>query len=262
MKKTAIIILHYGDVATTKHTLKKLKKKISSHRLILINNSRDDISKLTNIISTTTLVQNSYNLGFAAGVNQGIVLAEKDTTVDSVLLLNNDLELTFGTIEMLRKTLFEDKSIGIVSPTLKHAKGFDWGGKFNRFFGNVKHTNFPQKPKKVIKVQHVAGAAMLIKKSLFKEIGNFDERFFLYFEDIDFCLRARAANYSIAIDSEIVANHQVSSSSPPLRKTLYQMSSHIKFVLKHMPSKVYPTAILYNILFYPLVLLKLLITNR
>ena len=92
MKHTAIIILHYGDIKTTKSTLKKLSKKINNHALILINNTQDDIAELSQIIPRTTLIQNSSNLGFAKGVNQGIALALKDKQIDSVFLMNNDLE--------------------------------------------------------------------------------------------------------------------------------------------------------------------------
>lgn len=258
MKHTAIIMLHYGMLLTTKRSLKKLSKKIGTHSLILINNTQEDLGGLASIIPRTTIIQNSSNLGFAKGVNQGIEAALKDKRVDSIFLMNNDLELTFGTIDMLRKNLTNKQAI--ITPVLKHSGDmYDWGGKLNKVFGSVKHLNFKQKPKKVIQVNHVAGAAMLISRSLIEEIGLFDERFFLYFEDLDYCIRTNKAGYTIHIDSEIVADHQVSAASLPLKRTLHQWLSHVKFIFKHMPATVLPTAILYNLIFYPLVLLKLII---
>lgn len=261
--QTAAIILHYGKVETTRSCLKNLKKKIKNNPLIIINNTRDDISKLARIIPTTKIINNDSNLGFARGVNQGITLALSMKDVDSILLLNNDLEISFGSIEMLKKTLNTKKSAGIVSPILRHSENmYDWGGKFNKWIGNVKHQNFEQKPKRVIDVDSVAGAAMLIKRELIEKIGMFDEQFFLYFEDLDFCLRCKNAGYKIYIDPEIVATHEISKSSTAMSRTVNQWKSHILFIVKYMFRGVYPTALIYDVLFYPLILIKLLLTGN
>lgn len=260
---TAVIILHYGDMSTTEQSLKALSKKISSHQLIIVNNTKDDLSDLVKIIPSTKIVENHKNLGFAAGVNLGIKKALRDKNIDSLLLFNNDLELSYGTIDMLRKTLFENDQIGIVSPVLHHGGNlYDWGGKYSKWTGNAKHQNFEQKPKRTIQVDHVAGAAMLIKREVVESVGTFDQRFFLYFEDLDFCRRVTNAGHTIFIDPQVVGEHQVSSSSMPLKRAFHQWKSHLLFFFKHFPRDVYPTAILYNILFYPLILAKILIRGK
>lgn len=260
---SAVVILHYGDKSTTKKALKDLKKKIKDNILIIVNNTAQDISEFTKIIKNTQIIDNKSNLGFAKAVNQGITLALTNKSVDSALLLNNDLSISFGSIDMLRKTLFTSKNAGIVSPVLHHSDNiYDWGGKFNKWIANAKHQNFEQKPKRVIEVDHVAGAAMLIKKDLLDKIGMFDETFFLYFEDLDFCLRAKEAGYRILIDPEVVAEHEISKSSKVFKRTIYQWQSHIKFTAKYMFRGAYPTAIFYDVIFYPLVILKLLLTGN
>lgn len=260
---TTVIILHFGSIATTKQSLKALSKKISSHNLIIVNNTKDQISDLAKIIPGTKVLESGKNLGFAAGVNIGIRKALQDKHTDSVMLFNNDLELTHGTIDMLRKTLFEKDNIGIVSPVLHHSGNqYDWGGKYSKWTGNAKHQNFEQKPKRNIQVDHVAGAAMLIKREVIELIGGFDERYFLYFEDLDFCLKVSRAGYMIIIDSQVVAEHAVSSSSTPLKRTLWQWKSHLLFILSHLPRVVYPTAILYNLLFYPLIIAKIILKGN
>ena len=103
--KIAIIILHYGSFATTKHALADLAKKIGDNELILINNTSDDISPLSRMIPGTKLINNPRNLGFAKGVNQGIRLALKDKSLTHFFLMNNDLVLSSGSFAQLLLTL-------------------------------------------------------------------------------------------------------------------------------------------------------------
>lgn len=254
--KIAIIILHFGRIETTKACLVDLHKKIGEHRLILINNTKADIASLTKIIPGTKLINNPQNLGFATGVNQGIKEALKDKSVTHVFLMNNDLSLVFGSFQQLLLTFNKFPAVGIVSPILHHSGGYDWGGKYSRWSGMVKHKNWGNKPKTVQTVAHVAGAAMLISRQVIDKVGLFDERFFLYFEDLDFCLRTLAAGYTIHINPDVVAEHAVSSGSNVFSRTRDQWASHFKFVTKHLFKLAYPTAYLYDLFIYPLWLLK------
>lgn len=260
--KIAVIILHYGHVATTKNCLKELKDKIGDNQVILINNTQDDISLLTKIIPNTKLIDNHANLGFAAGVNQGINLASKDKSITHILLLNNDITITHGSLNQLLLTFAKFPHCGIVSPVLHHHNQFDWGGKYNKWSGMVRHKNWDNKPKTVQTVAHVAGAAMLISREVIDKIGMFDERFFLYFEDLDFCLRATAEGFTVLINPDVVAQHAVSSGTSAFARTKYQWISHFKFVTKHLFRLVYPTAYLYDLFFYPIIYLKTLLTLR
>jgi len=257
--KIAVIILHFGKLATTEHCLKELAKKIENHSVILVNNTSDNLTSLTQIIPGTKIINNQTNFGFARGVNQGIKLALTDPQIDSVLLLNNDLYISSGTLRDLALTFTKYTSSGIVSPILHHSGGYDWGGKYNRWTGTVKHKNWNNKPKTTLSVSHVAGAAMLISRSLIEHIGLFDERFFLYYEDLDYCLRAIKAGYFVHINPAVVAEHVVSAGTSRSRRTLYQWRSHFQFVTKHLLIQTYPTAYFYNLFFYPLIYLKTLI---
>lgn len=258
--KIAIIVIHYGQLSTTRNCLLAIKQKITSHRLILINNTHEDIADLAKIIPETTLINNKTNFGFAKAVNQGISLASADPAIGAFLLMNNDLSFSFGSLDLLTKTFLTKPSCGIVSPILHHHQNlYDWGGKFNKWFGMVKHRNFEQRPKTILTVNHVAGAAMLIKREVVDKIGLFDERFFLYFEDLDYCLRAIKAGFTVHINPEVVAEHTISSSSNALSRTLNQWRSHIVFVAKYLPRTVYPTSLLTDIFFYPLITFKSLL---
>lgn len=259
--KIAVIILHFGKLETTKRCLQELKKKIGDNQLILINNTPDDCKGLTLVIPGTKLIDNRQNLGFAKGVNQGITLALKDKSVQAVFLMNNDLVLSHGGFNQLTLIFNKIPTAGIVTPILHHKGGYDWGGRYNKWTGMVKHKNWGNKPKTIQVTQHVAGAAMLIKRKVIEKIGLFDERFFLYFEDLDYCLRAHDSVYTIHITPDVIAEHAVSAGTTSLARTRYQWVSHFKFVTKHLLRHAYPTAYLYNLVFYPLVMLKLLLSN-
>lgn len=254
--KIAVILLHYGKIETTKKCLVDLSKKIGEHKVVLINNTQDDISSLAKIINGTKIINNKTNVGFAKGVNQGITFASKDKSITHYFLMNNDLSISFGSFAQLLLTFTRFPKCGIVSPVLHHGEAFDWGGKYNKWSGMVKHKNWPNKPKTIQTVGHVAGAAMLMSRELVDKIGMLDERFFLYFEDLDFCLRATNAGYTIHINPDVVANHEVSAGSNLFGRTKYQWVSHFKFVNKHLFELAYPTAYLYDMLIYPLWMLK------
>lgn len=265
MTKIAIIVIHYGSIERTTDCLTKLKTKIGSHQLILINNTDADLAKLAKIIPGTKLIDNKINVGFAKAVNQGITLGLIDKSITHIMLLNNDLYISAGTLQELLLTFVKHSTAGIVSPILHHSGGpvsagkYDWGGKYNKWTGMVKHVNWENKSKTILSVQHVAGAAMLISRDLVGKIGNFDERFFLYYEDLDFCLRAREAGFTIHINPMIVGEHATSAGSNLVSRTIHQWRSHILFLLKYLPVKAYPTAILWDSIFYPLALLKAII---
>ena len=259
--KIAVIILHYGKVETTKACLKDLAKKIGDNKVILINNTQDDCKGLTLVIPGLKLINNPSNLGFAAGVNQGLTLALKDKSITHFFLMNNDLTLSTGSFAQLLLTFARFPRAGIVSPVLHHFGGYDWGGKYNKWSGMVKHKNWENKPKTIQTVGHVAGAAMLISRDVITKIGSFDERFFLYYEDLDFCLRTTSAGFTIHINPDVIAEHAVSAGSNLTGRTKYQWASHFKFVSKHLLKLAYPTAYLYDLIFYPLIYLKSLLSS-
>ncbi|GAB4027365.1 MAG: glycosyltransferase family 2 protein [Candidatus Microgenomates bacterium] len=254
--KIAVIILHYGRFETTKNCLYKLRSKIDEHQLILINNSPDDITSLSKIIKNTILIDNRKNLGFAKSVNQGIARGLKDKVVDAFFLMNNDSFLSHGGFNQLSLVLNKIPSAGIVTPILHHKGGYDWGGKYNKWTGMVRHKNWINKPKTIQSAQHVAGAAMLIKRKLIEKVGLFDERFFLYFEDLDYCLRAHDALFTIHINPGVIVEHTVSAGTNSLARIKYQWISHLRFVNKYLFKNVYPTAYFFTFVVYPLLIIK------
>ncbi len=265
--KIAVIMLHYGSLAKTAQTLKSLVPRTPpGTTLYLVNNSSDSPASLLRIFPQTVLIDNRVNLGFAKGVNQGIQQALR-AGADYLTLMNNDLHITTGTLKQLTTELVRQPQVGIVAPILRHAGGrqgewvYDWGGSYSPFLARVKHNNFPTPPKTALTVTHTAAAMIMFRPALVKQIGLLDERFFLYYEDLDFCLRTLAAGHRIVLTPQVMVEHATSSGSTPVRRTLYQLRSHAQFVTKYLFKRAYPTAYFYTFVMYPLFILKSLVSQ-
>lgn len=182
------------------------------------------------------------NRGFAAGVNRGIKKAIKFGATH-VLLINPDVFITESAIQKLLRINGD-----IVSPILKFQRRgkwiYDFGGKVNWIFGRTVHIETASDQRLVTSNQldYVSGACLLIKRNVFGKIGLFDERFFMYFEDVDFCLRARKAGFKIAVDPAVTITHNLTKNK---QKIKYALESNLKFINKWVPWYFRPTAHIY-----------------
>jgi len=166
---------------------------------------RSQISNLKTKIKNLKLqvLLNKTNLGFAKAVNQGI----KQAKGEAIFLLNPDAVVK---PESLKKLLeFEKKvSPAIVGVRMLNSDGSIQGSVFNlptlrrvieEFWLGKKgaFSKYAPSGDKPIEVEAVSGGAMLISKEVIEKIGLFDERYFMYFEDLDYCRRARKAGFKI-----------------------------------------------------------------
>ena len=154
-----------------------------------------------------TMIQTGDNLGFAGGNNVGIryALAKGDGDCDYVLLLNNDTVVDNDFLEPMIRVATDDTKCGIVGPTvLYYAMAHIIncaGGKIDFWKGSSPHfrvgEGYDEKYSYEKKVNFKEGSCLLIKKKVVETIGLFDESYFLYYEDADFCVRAAGAGYEI-----------------------------------------------------------------
>ncbi len=203
-------------------------------------------SRIKSSIGEVIVVDNNkINRGFAAGANLGIKKALA-TGAEAVLLLNPDVKISSHQISALAKAPGD-----IVSPVLtfsRHGqKIFDYGGKVNPLTGRTTHWENSQG-----RVDYVSGACMLVHRQVFAKIGFFDERFFLYLEDADFCLRAKTAGFKIAVAKDIVINHQITEhrDSRDRFKMAQNRKSNWLFISKWVPWYFKPVGYLYWLLLW------------
>lgn len=221
-------------------------------RVIVVDNGSDDGSAAD--LGTEGLpldvVRNRQNRGFAAACNQGA----RRSDADYLLFLNPDTELFADSLAVPVAFLErpDARSVGICGvrlvdrsgrpvvscarfPTLSvltsEALGLPrlWPARF------PPHLLPPEACSTTREVDQVIGAFFLVRRGLFEALGGFDERFFVYFEEVDFSLRARQLGFRSVCVAEAGACHHggVSSGQVRARRLFYSLRSRLRYGFKH-----------------------------
>lgn len=188
------------------------KKPTTSHRslvteiIVVDNGSTDNSVEYLKKVAKDEMIQIillDQNWGFAGAVNRGI----KKAKGKYLLLLNSDTQIQKETLKEAIKFAQEHPQsiIGLqlvnpdqsIQPSVYHFPSIT--GAIKEFWLGKKgsYQKYFPKSKKPVKVDAVTGAAMLIPKKIIKKIGLFDEKYFFYFEDLDYCRRAKKAGINV-----------------------------------------------------------------
>jgi GT2 family glycosyltransferase len=214
---------------------------------------------------------NKCNLGFAAGANVGIrhALAQG---ADFVFLANNDTLLAPDALDVLVGAALESDA-GLVAPKILYVDEPDviWsvGGRRSRLTLEITGCRRGQRDTLLdaapFEVDFVTACGILIRCECFKDVGPFDERFFMYYEDSDYCLRARSAEYRVLVVPRARMWHRVAASiggsdSPTER---YHMAlSSVHFFKKHLRGWRWLIVVPYRVASAVKTVARLLVTGR
>ncbi|NJL72014.1 MAG: glycosyltransferase [Candidatus Competibacteraceae bacterium] len=215
------------------------------------NASRDGSADCLEAVPLPLMVlRNDRNRGFAAACNQGAALA----TAETLLFLNPDTRLKPEAIlrPLAELALRTDERIGLVGIRLEDAQG-NVARKCARFPTPgrlVAHTlgldrllpgRFP--PHFIVEWDHLStrevdqpmGAFLMVRRRVFEQLQGFDERFFLYYEDVDLALRARGIGWKSLYLAEAAVVHIGGGTTNAIRSTrlFYGLRSRIEFAFKH-----------------------------
>lgn len=254
-----VVILHFGSITVTKNCIESLKKNDTFPKtIVVVNNTPDAIAEI--LSKNVLVINNKKNLGFAKGVNKGIAYALKHKATH-VLLLNNDTLIAKPIMKSLITSL--DSVNGIAGPSIRFIKNkkivFDIGGKINTIFFRTSHKEVEKITNRLIReVAYVSGCCMMIKKEVFKKIGLFDESFFLYYEDADFCLRAKKAGFTTVLVPSVIIDHTLSASKGKVSSftIYYLLKSGVSFGKKYAKTPVQIFANRLFLLFQALLFIK------
>jgi GT2 family glycosyltransferase len=242
--KVGIVILNWNNAPDTLACLASVAEvTYANHLTIVVDNGSTDrsVELLTRQFPSVTLIQNTQNLGFAEGNNIGIrhVLAEGAAFV---LLLNNDTLVEPALLSKLIDVADTDERIGIVSPKILYAAEptriwcsgarVDWGtGQTHRLRAEeVDQLTDNDAPSDV---DYAIGCALCIKRAVIEQIGLMDARYFVYYEETDWCACARRAGFRIVCVPTARIWHKVSAtmkSESPL--TAYYMNRNVFLFLR------------------------------
>ncbi len=221
----AVVVLNWNRAEDTAECLTSLRDSTYPRLVTLVvdNGSTDDSVKLlANRFPEPTLLQNQTNLGYAEGNNGGIRWALA-AGADYVLLLNDDARVDPDAVWGLVKVAEADPHIGIAGPKIYYWDQPEavWfaGGVLDWRTGYATHLcDGPPSP---YDTDFVTGCVMLVRARLFEEIGLFDPRFFLYYEDTDLCLRARRAGWRTVVVPAAGAWHKIRASGEAAARSSY-----------------------------------------
>jgi GT2 family glycosyltransferase len=197
--------------------------------------------------SGVSLRRFSRNRGFAKAVNEGCRLGRGDW----VLLLNPDMSVGEGFLDrveaLTRRLAAEDPRTGVVGFRLRHPDGSRQAscGPFPTLFGTVAGLLLPRARRKCrllaagerTRVPWVTGCCLLVRRECLEQLGGFDEDFFLYYEDVDLCLRARDRGWSVWFDPTLEVTHHSPLHLRRVPAPLRLMTRHalLTYGVKHWP---------------------------
>ena len=155
------------------------------------------------------LIKNDANLGFAGGNNIGIKYAITKGDYEYIWLLNNDTVIETDTLNNLIKSMQNDPQIGIAgSKLLDYDKPHSlqaFGGTIDRLTARAKLITDLSS---LTKIDYIVGASFMISKDCINTIGLLPEEYFLYYEETDYCFKARYAGFKLAVSLDSVVYHK------------------------------------------------------
>jgi GT2 family glycosyltransferase len=222
-KKVFVILLNWNNWRETKECLESINHVTGiDFEVVLVDNNSlpEEKETLRNFQFSifnfqTKFIWNDSNLGFAGGNNVGIKYA-LEHGADYVMLLNNDAVAAPDFLSELVKVAESDPSFGIVGARIYKYGTNDivfGGGKINKWFTSGEHMNTQHATRNMQQVDYITGAAMLVKKEVIEKVGLMREEYFLYYEDVDWCIRARKAGYKCVLVPISHVWHKVSATN-------------------------------------------------
>ena len=215
--KIAIIIVNWKQYQLTKLCLYSLQKiKYDNYQIILIDNESNpkELKKIKNQFDKIITFPNQKNLGFTGANNIGIKYAIKND-FEYVMLINNDTEVEKNFINPLIELLEKNQNFGAAQPLIlnyyNRNKVWSAGGFLNKFFGYTYVIKSPEGIKK--NIDWITGCCFFLRTDVIKKIGLLDEKFFAYYEDVDWSIRIKNAGYDLAFVKSSVVYHHGSKSS-------------------------------------------------
>lgn len=261
----SVVIVNFNTGTLLAEVVKSvLSQTAQPLECIIVDNASTDasIDHLRDEVDDERLVilEMDTNLGFAGGCNRGI----SQSAGAFILLLNPDCFLEPETLERLLRDVASDDKAGAAGPLILNMDGTEqrgcrreiptpWqifcvGVGLHRMMPN--HPRFrtfnqvgTELPEETVPVQSVSGACVLMKRETVERVGLFDERYFMHFEDLDWCMRVGEADQHVLFVPDAIAHHVggVSGRDRRLRVEAHKHASLIRFVRSNF-AQYYPSA--------------------
>lgn len=255
MNRLAIIVLNWNGADDALNCVESLQQQTLRPEIIIVdNNSSDDsVERFEDHVKSQKkdapiLIKNSQNLGFAGGINTGLVYARKQG-FEYIGVLNPDAIADKHWLKSLYTELTSHPSAGIATGLLLRRDGntIDTSGDFYTTWGlpgprnrDEPTVNAPNQPGEIF---GATGGGALYRTAMLNDIGLFDEDFFMYYEDVDLSFRAQLAGWKVRYTPKAIAYHKVGASSQKVPGlAVFNTFKNLPLVLiKNVPGRLFWT---------------------
>jgi len=243
--RVLILVVNYNgeqDTLACLHSLENIE--YTNHELLLVDNGSDR-SSLTAIragFPSLRILENEKNTGFAEGNNLGLRFAQS-LGVDYTLLLNNDTEVAPNFLGELVEAAEADPSIAMLGPTIYYYDTPDriWsaGGLINPHNGRARMVGLDEIDRNQFhagcrEVDFVTGCALLVRMSVVEQVGLLDPRFFLYYEEVEWCSRVRAAGFKVCHVPSSRVWHKISAEARAASPQVHYYMTRNRLLFLHL----------------------------
>ena len=262
----AAILVNYNAGDELRIALRSIASEMAAGtwEAVVVDNASTDGSAgiVDEFAPAARVIRNAANVGFATAVNQGLAA----TSAPYVLVMNPDCRLEPGAVAGLRAELDRHPRCAIVGPRILDPDGSIQGSArgdpdmLTGLFGrttlmrrllpsaalsrrNVVPPDALPADAASIEVDWLSGACMLARRSALAEVGGFDERYFLYWEDADLCRRLRSRGYHVRYVPGPTAVHRVGHSSRTVRAASvrhFHASAYLYYAIHVAPRALSP----------------------
>ncbi len=247
--KVLLIIINYNGINFLGECLDSIFTQSYKNIKVLVvdNNSKDgSVQYIKKNYTEVDILQNLFNKGYGDAINKAVRYGmQKYPGLKYFGILNNDLRLDENWLEKLVSYGDKRSESGVLGGKMliyHWPKYINSTGSLVNYFGSGWDRDFFEIETEITRESGhtlaVSGGAMLIKKEVFLSAGFFDTRYFMYYEDIDFCFKVwKYSDYTVDYVSDALVYHKFSSSSGilSLKKHFYLKRARFVFILKNYP---------------------------
>ena len=255
-KHIAIITVAYNNYTVLNEFVERLRNQSDLEFHLYIVDASDE-KKTINISGISNTILPITNKGYAHGVNAGLKMAVDDS-LQYFCIINDDVEFDHNFVKKL-KIAFSNNPNAIFGGKIFYAPGFEYhknrypkeelgkviwygGGTVDWKHATTHHVDVDEVddglPENALKTDFITGCLMCFDNSVLEKVGFWDEKYFLYYEDADFCERAKKHNVKLIYDPNIIIWHKNAQSTGGSGSTLhqkFQRQARLRFAIKFAP---------------------------
>jgi GT2 family glycosyltransferase len=238
-QKISVITVTYNNESTIERFIDSVLTTSPVVQMIIVDNNSQDKTRqiLKKYADKVTTILSEENLGFGKGCNLGA----NSATGDFLVFLNPDSRLLErGSIDMLAEVLQNHPNYGMIGPSIVNPKGVRQGSVRHvpTTFNAIKEYFMSQKGaydfyipagNDLVAVDTIHGSCMMMRKSLFDQIGGFNPKYFMYYEELELAQKVRSLGYKVGYFPKVSVEHIVGVSGKGSNTSRFLQDSAKKY---------------------------------